>query len=83
MRRVALPLLVLQLLTGGVVSLAHASERLSAPVHIEAARGSACVALHDELRCVLCQYAGSQATSPGLRTSVGAQKVPASAGTSP
>jgi len=70
MRRLALPLLALQVLSGGVVSLAHASERLSAPVHIEAARGSACVALHDELRCVLCQYAGSQAPSPGLRTSV-------------
>lgn len=68
MRRLALPLLVLQGLSGGVVSLAHASDRLSAPVHIEAAHGSSCVALHDELRCVLCQYAGSRVTSPGLRT---------------
>ncbi len=70
MRRLALPLLVLQALSGGVVSLAHASDRLSAPVHIEAAHGSACVALHDELRCALCQYAGSQVTSPALRTLV-------------
>lgn len=70
MRRLALPLLVLQGLAGGVVSLAHASDRLSAPVHIEAAHGSACVALHDELRCALCQYAGSKVTPPGLRTVV-------------
>jgi hypothetical protein len=68
MRRLALPLLVLQGLSGGVVSLAHASDRLSAPVHIEAAHDSACVALHDALRCALCQYAGSQVTAPGLRT---------------
>ncbi len=68
MRRLALPLLVLQGLSGGIVSLAHASARLNAPVHIEAAHGSACVALHDELRCALCAYPGSQLTSPGLRT---------------
>jgi len=68
MRRLALPLLVLQGLSGGVVSLAHASDRLSAPIHVEAAHDSSCVALHDELRCALCQYAGSQLTSPGLRT---------------
>jgi hypothetical protein len=69
-RRLALPLLVLQGLLGGAVSLAHASDRLSAPVHIEAAHGAACIALHDELRCALCQYAGSKVTSPGLRTLV-------------
>ncbi len=68
MRRLALLLLVLQGISGGVVSFAHASDRLNAPVHIEAAHGSACVALHDELRCALCAYAGSQLTSPGLRT---------------
>jgi hypothetical protein len=67
-RRLALALLVLHGLSGGVVSLAHASERLSAPIHIEAQHGSACIALHDELRCALCQYAGSRVTSPGLRT---------------
>jgi hypothetical protein len=70
MRRLALPLLVLQGLSGGVVSLAHASDQLSAPIHVEAAHDSSCVALHDELRCALCQYAGSRAASPGLRTLV-------------
>lgn len=59
-RRLALPLLVLQGLAGGAVPLAHASERLSAPIHIEAQHASTCVALHDELRCALCHYAGSQ-----------------------
>ena len=53
-------LLVLQGLAGGAVSLAHASDRLSAPIHIEAQHASSCVALHDELRCTLCHYAGSQ-----------------------
>lgn len=59
-RRLAGLLLVLQGLAGGAVSLAHASERLSAPIHIEAQHASTCVALHDELRCALCHYAGSQ-----------------------
>ena len=59
MRRLALPLLVLQGLSGGVVSLAHASDRLSAPIHVEAAHDSSCVALHDELRCALCHFAGA------------------------
>jgi hypothetical protein len=57
-RYLATLLLVLQGLAGGAVSLAHASERLTAPVHIEAQHSSACVALHDELRCALCHYAG-------------------------
>jgi hypothetical protein len=60
-RYLATLLLVLQGLAGGVVSLAHASERLTAPAHIEAQHGSACLALHDELRCALCQWAGAQA----------------------
>ena len=60
-RYLATLLLVLQGLAGGAVSLAHASERLTAPAHIEAQHGSACLALHDELRCALCQWAGAQA----------------------
>ncbi len=50
-------LLVIQGIAGGVVPLAHASERFTAPAHIEAQHGSGCLALHDELRCVLCHYA--------------------------
>jgi len=68
-RRLAALLLVLQGFAGGAVSLAHASERLSAPIHIEAQHSSSCVALHDELRCALCHYAGSQfQASPALTT---------------
>ena len=63
-RRLAALLLVLQGLAGGAVPLAHASERLTAPTHIEAQHGAGCLALHDSLRCALCHYAGSQVTSP-------------------
>jgi len=59
-RSLAALLLVLQGLAGSAVSLAHASEPFSAPIHIEAQHASACIALHDELRCALCHYAGSQ-----------------------
>ena len=66
-RRLAALLLVLQGLAGGAVPLAHASERLSAPAHVEAQHGAGCVALHDGLRCPMCQYAGSQVTAPPVR----------------
>jgi hypothetical protein len=66
-RGLAALLLVLQGLAGGAVSLAHASERLTAPAHIEAQHGAGCVALHDGLRCGLCQLAGSQLSSQPVR----------------
>ncbi|HVH67034.1 MAG TPA: hypothetical protein VM716_04135 [Gemmatimonadales bacterium] len=66
-RRLAAVLLVLQGLAGGAVPLAHASERLSAPAHIEGQRGAGCLALHDSLRCALCHYAGSQVTAHDVR----------------
>ncbi len=53
-------LLLLQGLAGGAVPLVHATERLNAPAHIEAQHGTGCLVLHDELRCALCHYAGSQ-----------------------
>jgi hypothetical protein len=59
-------LLVIQGLAWGAVALAHASEPLTAPAHIEAQHRTACLALHDELRCALCHYAGSQVTPPPL-----------------
>jgi len=67
-RRLAALLLVLQALAGGVVPLAHASERLTAPAHIEAQHGAGCLALHDSLRCGLCHYARSHGTSQEIRT---------------
>ncbi|HKW41674.1 MAG TPA: hypothetical protein VJN39_10530 [Gemmatimonadales bacterium] len=66
-RRLAALLLVLQGLAGGVVPLAHASERLTAPAHIEAQHGAGCLALHDSFRCALCQLAGSQVTTQQVR----------------
>jgi hypothetical protein len=69
-RHLAALLLVLQGLAGGVVPLAHASERLTAPAHIEAQHGAGCLALHDGLRCALCQFAGSQVTTQQLRAQV-------------
>lgn len=71
-RSLATLLLLLQGLAGGAVSLAHASERLSAPIHIEAQHASACIALHDELRCTLCHYAGSHIQSQQPRTQLAA-----------
>ena len=67
-RRLAALLLVLQGVAGGAVPLAHASERLTAPAHIEAQHGAGCLALHDSVRCGLCQFAGSQVSSQPVRT---------------
>ncbi len=67
-RSVALLLLVLQGPAAGTVALAHASERLSAPAHIEAKHDAGCLVLHDELRCALCHYAGSQVEPEPTRT---------------
>ena len=53
-------LLVLQGLAAAVVPLAHASERFSAPAHIEGQHATPCLALHDALRCTLCHYAGTR-----------------------
>ena len=56
-------LLVIQGIAGGVVPLAHAAERFSAPAHIEAQHGSDCLVLHDELRCALCRFAATRVTT--------------------
>lgn len=71
-RSLATLLLVLQGLAGSAVSLAHASEPLTAPIHIEAQHASTCVALHDELRCTLCHYAGSYIQAQPPRTQLAA-----------
>lgn len=57
-------LLVIQALGGGAVTLAHASDRSTAPVTIEARHDARCVVLHDALRCALCHYAGVSVTVP-------------------
>jgi hypothetical protein len=53
-------LLLLQAAAGGAVTLAHASEPLTAASHIEAQHEPGCPVLHDALRCALCHYAGAQ-----------------------
>jgi hypothetical protein len=53
-------LLALQVVAGGAVSLADASEPLKADSHIEAQHEPGCPVLHDALRCALCHYAGTQ-----------------------
>jgi hypothetical protein len=61
-------LVVIQGLAGGLVPLVHASERLSAPAHVEARHDAGCLALHDELRCALCHYASSRVQPQQART---------------
>ncbi len=61
---IAALLLTLQVLAGGAVPLAHAGEPETAPAAIEAHHDASCAVLHDALRCVLCQYAGSLSTPP-------------------
>jgi hypothetical protein len=67
----ALVLLVIQGLAAGTVALAHASEHFSAAAHVEAHHDASCLVLHDELRCALCQYAGSRAPSRTVRPVIG------------
>ncbi len=67
----AMLLLVLQGLAAGLAPLAHASERLSAPAHIEAQHATACLALHDALRCTLCQHAATRVVAGHPRVQSG------------
>jgi len=53
-------LLALQALGPGVVSLAHATERTTAPAGWEARHTAACAVLHDAARCAVCHYAGAR-----------------------
>ena len=58
-------LLVIQAVGGGAVTLAHAAERSTAPVTIEAQHDARCVVLHDAVRCAVCQHPGTQVATPG------------------
>jgi len=53
-------LLVLQALGPGAVSLAHATERTTAPAGWEARHTAACAVLHDAARCAVCHYASAR-----------------------
>src|SRR6266540_5154097 len=50
-------LLLLQVVAGGAVTLADASEPLTVASHIEAPHEFGCPVVHDALRCALCHYA--------------------------
>ncbi len=66
-------LLVIQGLAGAAVPLAHASERLSAPAHVEAQHGAGCLALHDALRCASCHYANLRVVPQQARSAPAAR----------
>lgn len=53
-------LLVLQALGAGAVSIAHATERTTAPAGWEARHTASCPVLHDAARCAVCHYAGAR-----------------------
>ena len=57
-------LLVIQVVGGGAVTLAHAAERSTAPVAIEAQHDARCVVLHDAVRCAVCHHAGTHVATP-------------------
>lgn len=61
-------LLLVQVLAGGAVPLAHARERETAPAAIEAHHDASCVVIHDEMRCALCLYASSRAAPQQIRS---------------
>jgi hypothetical protein len=64
---IAAVLLLVQVLAGGAVPLAHAGERETAPSAIEAHHDASCVVLHDAMRCALCLYASSRVVSQQVR----------------
>jgi hypothetical protein len=74
-RLLAAPLLALQAVAGGAVTLADASEPLTAQSHIEAQRASTCPVLHDALRCALCHYAGTRVALPATTVTAPAEPV--------
>jgi hypothetical protein len=61
---IAAGLLVLQVLAGAAVPLAHAAEPQTAPGAIEAHHDASCVVIHDAMRCALCLYFSSLTTPP-------------------
>jgi len=63
-------LLVIQVLGGGAITLAHARDVVVAPPGIEASHNERCAILHDELRCALCHYASARVVTPPAFTIV-------------
>ena len=63
-RTVTAMLLVLQMLAGIAVPLAHAIEPETAPAAIEAHHDASCVVVHDAMRCAVCLYFNSLTPPP-------------------
>ena len=61
-------LLVVQVLGGGAVTLAHARDVVAAPPGVEASHDERCAILHDEMRCALCHYASARVVTHQLFT---------------
>jgi len=52
-------LLVLQVAGAPAIGIAHAREPGPSPISLESGHSDRCPVLHNELTCILCQYAGS------------------------
>lgn len=64
-KRIALSiLLVIQMLGGSAITLAHARDVVVAQPGVEASHSARCAILHDELRCALCHYASARVVTP-------------------
>ena len=61
-------LLVVQVLGGGAVTLAHARDVVAAPPGVEASHDERCAILHDEMRCALCHYASARVVTHQIFT---------------
>ena len=59
-------LLVIQVLGGGAVTLAHARDAVVPPPGYEAGHNARCAILHDEMRCALCHYASARVVTPSV-----------------
>jgi hypothetical protein len=74
-RLLAAPLLALQAVAGGAVTLADASEPLTVASHIEEQRAPTCPVLHDALRCALCHFAGTRVALPATVVTAPAEPI--------
>ena len=62
-RSLAFSLLLVQLLGGGIVGLAHTREPLDAPRRIESAQHEHCPVLHDATVCIMCSFSHNRAAT--------------------
>ncbi|MGH7606299.1 MAG: hypothetical protein ACREME_03085, partial [Gemmatimonadales bacterium] len=63
-RTLAALILVLQVLGGGAVTLAHARDTVATAPAVEAGHDARCAVLHDAQRCALCHFAAGRVICP-------------------